>query len=248
MRSARRRGGASPGSDARPGCSAPSSRSSPSRVGARVRRPRDPQPRRASAEQVEALRARDRGRCAPRTPRLAAEIADLRTSPRAIERLAREQLGLARPDETVFLIREEDAAADAALSAPARATTLKPLRGAPGMRFALDSTATNAIRWGRVSTRYRALVQPARLTGGLNSMAKPMTKSKIVAAVAEKVGHLQEAGRPRSRDPGRDGVQGSQERLHVPRASGSSSCAATRRAWAATPRRARRSRSRPASG
>jgi cell division protein FtsL len=38
--------------------------------------------------------------------RLSAEIADLRTSPRAIERLAREQLGLARPDETVFLIRE----------------------------------------------------------------------------------------------------------------------------------------------
>ena len=43
--------------------------------------------------------------------RLANEIAELRTSPRAIERLAREQLGLARPDETVFLIREGDAAA-----------------------------------------------------------------------------------------------------------------------------------------
>ena len=43
--------------------------------------------------------------------RLAAEIADLRTSPRPVERLAREQLGLARPDETVFLIREEDASA-----------------------------------------------------------------------------------------------------------------------------------------
>jgi cell division protein FtsL len=42
--------------------------------------------------------------------RLTSEIAALRTSPRAIERLAREQLGLARPDETVFLIREEDAA------------------------------------------------------------------------------------------------------------------------------------------
>jgi len=39
--------------------------------------------------------------------RLSSEIAALRTSPRAIERLAREQLGLARPDETVFLIREE---------------------------------------------------------------------------------------------------------------------------------------------
>ena len=42
--------------------------------------------------------------------RLTAEITALRTSPRAIERLAREELGLARPDETVFLIREEDAA------------------------------------------------------------------------------------------------------------------------------------------
>jgi cell division protein FtsB len=42
--------------------------------------------------------------------RLAAEIEALRTSPRAIERLAREELGLARPDETVFLIRAEDVA------------------------------------------------------------------------------------------------------------------------------------------
>ena len=40
--------------------------------------------------------------------RLARDIADLKQSPRAIERLAREELGLARPDETVFLIREED--------------------------------------------------------------------------------------------------------------------------------------------
>jgi cell division protein FtsB len=40
--------------------------------------------------------------------RLSSEIAALRTSPRAVERLAREQLGLARPDEAVFLIREED--------------------------------------------------------------------------------------------------------------------------------------------
>lgn len=39
--------------------------------------------------------------------RLAAEIEALRRDPRAIERLAREQLGLARPGETVFLIREE---------------------------------------------------------------------------------------------------------------------------------------------
>jgi len=39
---------------------------------------------------------------------LLGEIADLRQSPRAIERVAREELGLALPDETVFLIREED--------------------------------------------------------------------------------------------------------------------------------------------
>ena len=43
--------------------------------------------------------------------RLAGEVSALRSSPRAIERLAREQLGLARPDETVFLLREEDASA-----------------------------------------------------------------------------------------------------------------------------------------
>jgi cell division protein FtsB len=40
--------------------------------------------------------------------RLAAEIVGLKTDPRAIERLAREQLGLARPGETVFLIRDEE--------------------------------------------------------------------------------------------------------------------------------------------
>jgi len=50
--------------------------------------------------QLEALRAEN--------VQLSSEIAALRTSPRAIERLAREELGLARPDETVFLIREED--------------------------------------------------------------------------------------------------------------------------------------------
>ena len=39
--------------------------------------------------------------------RLAEEIQALRTNPRAIERIAREELGLARPGETVFLIRDE---------------------------------------------------------------------------------------------------------------------------------------------
>jgi len=58
--------------------------------------------------QVEALRGELEGLRAENA-RLSSEIAALRTSPRAIERLAREQLGLARPDETVFLIHEEDA-------------------------------------------------------------------------------------------------------------------------------------------
>jgi cell division protein FtsL len=42
--------------------------------------------------------------------RLASEVRALRSSPRAVERLAREQLGLARPDETVFLLRQEEPA------------------------------------------------------------------------------------------------------------------------------------------
>ena len=43
--------------------------------------------------------------------RLAAEIVALRSDPRAIERHAREELGLSRPGETVFLIREDPPAA-----------------------------------------------------------------------------------------------------------------------------------------
>jgi cell division protein FtsB len=39
--------------------------------------------------------------------RLATEIAALRQDPRAVERIAREELGLARPGELVFIIREE---------------------------------------------------------------------------------------------------------------------------------------------
>src|SRR5262245_29264275 len=49
--------------------------------------------------EVEELRAQN--------SRLASEIVALRRDPRAIERIAREQLGLARPGERVFLIREE---------------------------------------------------------------------------------------------------------------------------------------------
>jgi cell division protein FtsB len=60
--------------------------------------------------QVEALRGELDGLRAENA-RLSSEIVALRTSPRAIERLAREELGLARPDETVFLIREGDASA-----------------------------------------------------------------------------------------------------------------------------------------
>jgi cell division protein FtsB len=39
---------------------------------------------------------------------LALEIRSLRSDPQAIERLAREQLGLSRPGETVFLIRDAE--------------------------------------------------------------------------------------------------------------------------------------------
>ena len=51
------------------------------------------------AQEIESLRAEN--------GRLADEIVALRTNPSAIERLAREELGLARPGETVFLIRDE---------------------------------------------------------------------------------------------------------------------------------------------
>src|SRR5262245_30886483 len=40
--------------------------------------------------------------------RLAGEIAALKSDPRAVEKLAREELGMARPGETVFLIHEPE--------------------------------------------------------------------------------------------------------------------------------------------
>lgn len=55
----------------------------------------------ALAQELETLRAEN--------ARLAAEIVALKSDPRAIERLAREQLSLAQPGETLFLIREESA-------------------------------------------------------------------------------------------------------------------------------------------
>ena len=55
------------------------------------------------AREIEEIRAEN--------GRLAAEIHALRTDPRAIERIAREELGLARPGETVFLVREQAATA-----------------------------------------------------------------------------------------------------------------------------------------
>jgi cell division protein FtsB len=53
------------------------------------------------AREIEEIRAENL--------RLAAEIHALRTDPRAIERIAREELGLARPGETVFLVKDEAA-------------------------------------------------------------------------------------------------------------------------------------------
>jgi cell division protein FtsB len=51
------------------------------------------------AQQIEQLRAEN--------TRLAAEIGALGSDPQAIERLAREELVLGRPGETVFLVRDE---------------------------------------------------------------------------------------------------------------------------------------------
>jgi cell division protein FtsB len=51
----------------------------------------------ALRQEIEALAAEN--------VRLYSEIRQLRTDPRAVERIAREELGLARPGETVFLLR-----------------------------------------------------------------------------------------------------------------------------------------------
>ena len=64
----------------------------------------------ALAAEIEALRAEN--------GRLAADITALRSDPRSIERLAREELGLVRPGETVFLIRDEAPARGPAPKAP----------------------------------------------------------------------------------------------------------------------------------
>jgi cell division protein FtsB len=63
----------------------------------------------AQRERTESLR-RENDELRAENARLAGEIASLRTDPRAVEKLARESLGLARPGETVFLIHEDDAA------------------------------------------------------------------------------------------------------------------------------------------
>jgi len=56
----------------------------------------------ALAKEIEQLKADN--------SRLAADIGALRRDPAAIERIAREELGLVRPGETVFVIREETSA------------------------------------------------------------------------------------------------------------------------------------------
>lgn len=61
----------------------------------------------AQRQQAESLR-REIEHLRGENAALALEIGSLRSDPRAIERLAREELGLVRPGETVFLIREED--------------------------------------------------------------------------------------------------------------------------------------------
>ena len=54
----------------------------------------------ALQREIEELRAENR--------RLGSEIQALRTEPHSVERLAREQLGMARPGETIFILREDD--------------------------------------------------------------------------------------------------------------------------------------------
>jgi cell division protein FtsB len=61
-------------------------------------------------EQVQDLR-REIAALRDENARLLGEIAALKESPRAIERLAREELGFARSDETVFLVHEEESGA-----------------------------------------------------------------------------------------------------------------------------------------
>ena len=62
----------------------------------------------AQNEKADALR-RELEDLRAENARLAEQIRALRSDPRAIERLAREELGLARPGETLFLIREPQA-------------------------------------------------------------------------------------------------------------------------------------------
>ncbi len=59
----------------------------------------------AQKQRAESL-ARDIDELRAENQRLASEIVALKSDPGSIEHLAREQLGLARPGETVFLIRE----------------------------------------------------------------------------------------------------------------------------------------------
>ncbi len=60
-------------------------------------------------ERAEAL-ARELEEMREENRRLAQEIRALQADPRAIEKLAREQLGLARPGEKVFVIRDDSGA------------------------------------------------------------------------------------------------------------------------------------------
>lgn len=61
----------------------------------------------AQRERADSLR-REIEQLRNENARLAFEVLALKSDPRAIERIAREELGLARPGETVFLLREEE--------------------------------------------------------------------------------------------------------------------------------------------
>lgn len=62
---------------------------------------------RSQTRRSEALQ-RDLADLRAENVRLAEEIIALRSNPYAVEKVAREELGLARPGEIVFLLREED--------------------------------------------------------------------------------------------------------------------------------------------
>ncbi|MCK7520484.1 MAG: septum formation initiator family protein [Ignavibacteriales bacterium] len=110
--------------------------------------------RRSGGLLLDGARSRRPSRCSSRARRApggerAPRLRDSRRcarDPRSIERLAREQLGLARPDETVFLIRED-------ACRPLEERLAKTLEGSMARNAAspLTARADVALTMGRAS-------------------------------------------------------------------------------------------------